>query len=145
MLESYTEQENSFHTITDVESIFSGVPNCRSWQTRGWLYSRRESSRVDDMEGNVHEIWYEQQVALWTSSATLGTEGLLIGKTEQQESDVVGQVMEGLIIESNTLLKVAIVSVRESKNSKSLARLNPDPQSQLTEGLGMRLGSSWKH
>ena len=93
----------------------------------------------------MHEIWYEQQVTLWASSATLGTEGLLIGKTEQQESDVVGQVMEGLIIESNTLLKVTIVSVRESENSKSLARLNPDPQSQLTEGLGMRLGFSWKH
>ena len=90
----------------------------------------------------MHEIWYEQQITLWTSSATLGTEGLLIGKTEQQESDVVGQVMEGLIIESNTLLKVAIVSVKESENSKSLASLNPDPQSQLTEGLGMRLGSS---
>ena len=70
----------------------------------------------------MHEIGYEQQVTLWTSSATLGTEGLLIGKTEQQESDVVGQVMEGLIIESNTLLKVAIVSVRESENSKSLTK-----------------------
>ena len=60
----------------------------------------------------MHEIWYEQQVTLWAPSATLGTERLLIGKTEQQESDVVGQVMEGQIIESNTLLKVAIVPVR---------------------------------
>ena len=74
-----------------------------------------KGSRVDDVEGNVHEIWYEQQVTLWTSSPTLGTERLLIGKTEQQESDVVGQVVEGLIIESNTLLKVAIVPVREGE------------------------------
>ena len=63
----------------------------------------------------MHEIWYEQQVALWTSSATLCTEGLFISKTEQQESNVVGQVMEGLVIESNTLLKVAVVPVREGE------------------------------
>lgn len=74
-----------------------------------------KDSRVDDMEGNVHEIWYEQQVALWTSSPTLCTEGLFISKTEQQESNVMGQVMEGLVIESNTLLKVAIVPVREGE------------------------------
>lgn len=80
----------------------------------------------------MHEVGYKQQVTLWTSSATLGTEGLLIGKTEQQESDVVGQVMEGLIIESNTLLKVAIVSVRESENSKSLTKWSQSRSSVTT-------------
>ena len=83
----------------------------------------------------MHEIWYEQQVTLWTSSPTLCTERLLIGKTEQQESDVVGQVMERLVIESNTLLKVAIVPVREGENSKSLASLNPDPQYGIHNSL----------
>ena len=63
----------------------------------------------------MHEIWYKQQVTLWTSSATLCTERLLISETEQQESDVMGQVMEGLIIESNTLLKVAVVPVRKGE------------------------------
>ena len=74
-----------------------------------------KGSRVDNVEGNVHEIWYEQQVALWTSSATLCTERLLISETEQQESDVMGEVMEGLIIEPNTLLKVAVVPVRKGE------------------------------
>lgn len=45
------------------------------------IMSWKNGSRVEDIDGYVHKIWDEEQVALWTSSPTLSAEGLLVGKS----------------------------------------------------------------
>ena len=60
-----------------------------STEVRNWttinndviIMSWKNGSRVEDIDGYVHKIWDEEQVALWTSSPTLSTEGLLVGKS----------------------------------------------------------------
>lgn len=45
------------------------------------LRNGKNGSRVEDIDGYMHKVWDEEQVALWTSSPTLSAEGLLIGKS----------------------------------------------------------------
>ncbi len=62
------------------------------------------NSRVEDVQGHVHEVWDEVHVALGATSSTLSTERPLIGKPEKEESEVVGYGVEGWVIEAGALL-----------------------------------------
>lgn len=57
-------------------------------------FARVLHSRVEYIDGYVYEVRDEVQVTLCSSTATLSTERLLVGKPQQQQPNVVGQNQE---------------------------------------------------
>ena len=88
----------------------------------------------------MHEIRDEIEVALWSTAATLRTERLLVGKPEQQESDVVHQNQERRVKDARRLLEITRVSVKSAGNRVTerhvicvthLARLLANEESEI--------------
>lgn len=79
------------------------------------LKSRRRAgdSRVKDVGCNVHKVRNEVDVALRTSTAALGAEGLLKGKAEEEEPNVVSKGVEGGVIQASAVLKVGVVPAQQ--------------------------------
>ena len=58
----------------------------------------------------MHEVRDEVHVALWSPTATLGTEGLLVGKSDQQQAKIVGKHAERWVKQSSALLEIVAMS-----------------------------------
>ena len=103
-------------------------------------YCTHYPSRVEYVDGYVDEVGDEEHVALRASTATLSAEGLLIGKTEQQQPNVVGQDVEGGVEDASGLLEVAGVS-GEGEEEMKMRKLqmcsyqNSGEQAQVEEDL----------
>ena len=66
----------------------------------------------------MHEVGYEVHVALGSSPTTLGTEWLLIGKPDEEQTEVMCQHVVGGVKYASTLLKIVVVSVVTSTQWK---------------------------
>ena len=61
----------------------------------------------------MHQVRDEVYVALGTPSPTLSTERLLQSKPQQQQSQIMDVGAKGRVVETSTLLQVAVVSEGE--------------------------------
>ena len=70
----------------------------------------------------MYEVRKEVHIALTTSSATLGTERLLVSEPDQKQAKIVSEHMEGWIVYASALLEVVAVSVNESVYDNKVKR-----------------------
>lgn len=84
----------------------------RIQDTWSWCVHKLSSNylRSHDIDGHMHQIGNQVQIALGTSPSTLGTEGLLVRKPQQEEAEIVDQQVVGVVIQPRAFLDEVVVS-----------------------------------
>ena len=77
------------------------------------------------------------KVALGASTATLGTEGLLVCKAKEEESEVVQQHVVGVVIEARAFLQVRVVTGQTAVEVAFGDLWTPDREQAIALGVGV--------